>query len=134
MEVCCHCAILNPINRVFFSGAIWTPCPENTYFTQLTRRCSSFGDGEKSDALQPIQVVRGDQNGYPVLGVWLGHPAPAVLLMGVRELLPCLPDILTGLGDSVPCPGSTAPSVSTLLTMGVGEACCMTDLTFCPYI
>jgi len=44
--------------------------------------------------------------GTRCLGVWLGHPAPGVLLMGVRELLPFLPGVLTGLDDSVPYPGS----------------------------
>jgi len=45
------------------------------------------------------------------LGVWLGHPAPGDLVMGVRELLHVLPDVLTGLDDSVPCPSSKSPSV-----------------------
>ena len=66
----------------------------------LLVRCRS-----KSDPLQHFQVVRGDQNGYPVPGGMAGPPCPwGVLLMGVRELLPFLPDVLTGVDDNVPCP------------------------------
>jgi hypothetical protein len=68
--------------------------------------------------------------GTRCLGVWLGHPAPGVLLMGGERVAALLARYLdqSGLGDGVPCPGSTAPSVLTVLTFGVGEACCMADL------
>jgi hypothetical protein len=34
--------------------------------------------GKRLVPLLPLQAVKGDQNGYPVPKVWLGHPDPGV--------------------------------------------------------